>query len=103
MSCSHSRSGRFTWDSGRWKKIHGAIRMSDMPLFWGGVIHMHPKPHVMPQEVPNLYMLSAHKAGRVTRHYITERDSAHRGPYSRLYEHCKVMVAQTDVWVREPD
>ena len=36
-SCSLSRSGRFTEDLGRWKKIHGAVGMPDLPLFRGGI------------------------------------------------------------------
>ena len=52
MSCSHWRPGRFTQDSGRWRKIHRATGMSDMPLFWGGVIHAHHKPSVALGEVP---------------------------------------------------
>lgn len=36
VSCSHSRSGRFIQDLGIWNKIRGAIRMSDMHLFWDG-------------------------------------------------------------------
>ena len=58
--CSRSRPGRFTQDSGREKKICGALRVSDMPLFWGGAIHTGHKPRVMLQEVSTPYIPSAY-------------------------------------------
>ena len=36
VSCGLSRPGTFTWDSGRQKKIRGAVGMLDTPLFKGG-------------------------------------------------------------------
>ena len=41
LSCSYSRPGKFTQHSGRWKKIHRVIGISDLPLFQGGEIHVH--------------------------------------------------------------
>ena len=51
MGCDRSRPYWLTLGSGRWKKIHRAVGISDMPLFSGGVIHAHCKPHI-PQRVP---------------------------------------------------
>ena len=39
VSYSLLRLDRFTWDSGRQKKICRAMGMPDMPLFKGGAIH----------------------------------------------------------------
>ena len=82
MSFSLSRPGRFTQDSGRQKKIGGAMGTPDMPFVMGGVMHAHRKPCGKSRF---LYILNAHKAFRVPRHYIAKHDSAHAGPSSRLW------------------
>ena len=50
--CKRSRPGRFTQDLGGGKNILSAIRMSDLILFWGGVIHLRHKLRVLSKEVP---------------------------------------------------
>ena len=40
------------------------------------------------------YILNAHKASRMPRYYITKHDSAHAGPFSRLWEYCYQIHSQ---------
>ena len=96
LCCNHSRPDTFTLDSGRWKKICGAVRMCDMPFIqeWGDprtlaashVLHCFPAcPCVSPatcyasreSQLPHIH--HAHRVSRVPR-YTTELLSMHAGP-----------------------
>ena len=101
MSFSCSRPGRFTQESGRWKKICGAMGMSDMLLCWGEVIYLLCKLHVALWEVLTPSYTNCTQSQQMptlTSSYITELRSTHVGPYSRPHEHCQTTAAQTPGW-----
>lgn len=73
-----------------------AIGTSDMPLFNGGVIHTCQTPHITPHVAlhvapagsPNSLIYKVYTANRVPRYSATKCDSAHVGPFPRLWEYC---------------
>ena len=101
LSCSRTRLGRFTQDSVRQKKICGAVGLSDMPLFQGGVIHLCRKSWVALWEVlAPLYTkgTQSRQGANTDLLVIQQLHSTHEGPYSRPHEHYQVTVTWTSGW-----
>ena len=96
LSCKRSRPGRLRWDSGNRKKTHRAAGMSDMCLLWGGERHMHR--WKVPTPLYTRWTQSQQGANSWPSGYITELNSVHEGPCSRLYEHCWNIVTWTSEW-----
>ena len=102
MSCRCSRPGRFTGDSGRWKKICRAVGISDMPLFWGGAIHACHKPHVAPWEVPTPLDTKDTQSQQGAKILYNRTWFCTCGPNFKVVW-IPLSHSCPDIWVREPD
>ena len=124
-SSSLSRPGRSTLDSGRWKKMHGAVGMLDMSFFKSGQFS-HAESCMCPAESPYplkypLRVKQSRQKARILCNIMwfcacepTQSYGKHLlNPVSRLWEHClsdpfskiweTTSLSCPDTWVRKPD
>ena len=106
LCCNRSRPGGSTFASSRWKKMHIAMGMFDMPLFPGGVIHACCKPRVEPQKVPSPVYAKCTQSwlgANIDYHWLYNRPwFCACGPLSTVTE-TLLSLSSPDIWVRDPD